>query len=325
MDMRARWPLSQGPKHRATPRRAGRTGAGAVTRRRSRAVLVFLEDRTLLSVAPQTYLVTNLNDSGPGSLRDAIASANADSYPASAYDTIQFDSPLAGGTINLAMVGDTTVGPSALTITRPIHIDGSTAPGLTIARSSEPETPAFRIFAVSTSGDLTLEDLAISGGQDDSGYGGGGLYNNGTLTLTGDTFIGNSADYGGGFYNDNNGTATLTDDSFTGNSASYDGGGLINYGAATLTNVAFTSNSATYGGGLDNESGGTATVSGSSFTSNFAGSDGGGLSNFGTATVSGSSFTSNSAGSAGGGIFTDSGTLTQSGNTFTGNQPDDIS
>jgi len=66
-------------------------------------------------------------------------------------------------------------------------------------------------------------------------------------------------------------------------------------------------------------------VSGSSFTSNFAGSDGGGLSNFGTATVSGSSFTSNSAGSAGGGIFTDSGTLTQSGNTFTGNQPDDIS
>lgn len=63
-----------------------------------------------------TFLVTNLNDSGPGSLRAAITAANAD--PSVTPATINFS---VAGTINLA---------SALpTITNDVVIDATTAPG----------------------------------------------------------------------------------------------------------------------------------------------------------------------------------------------------
>ncbi len=179
-----------------------------VTRRgrhQLRLTLNPLEDRVLLSVAPQMYTVTNVNDSGPGSLRAAIDSANADSYSGSALDTIVFDPSLAGQTIDLTTVGDNSQGSSALAITAPIQIDGSTAPGLTIARLKTSQTPDFRIFYVASGGNLTLNDLTILGGQ--SINDGGGLLNDGTVTLTGDTLTGNSADNAGGFQKRRHGDA----------------------------------------------------------------------------------------------------------------------
>jgi hypothetical protein len=235
--------------------------------------LEFLEDRTLLT-APQTFIVKNLLDSGTDSLRAAVASANADSYTGSAYDTIQFDPSLAGQTISLTTVGDSTNGPSALAITAPVLIDGSTAPGLTIARSST--APAFRIFTVGVTGKFTLQDLTISGGQDGSSSGGGGLYTStGPVTLTNVTFTNNSAQKGGALYNAF-ATLTATNVTFTSNTAAYVGG-LDNAGTATLTNVTFTSNSATAqnggGGGLGNS--GTATLTNVTFTHNSAHTGGG--------------------------------------------------
>src|SRR5207253_6892986 len=64
-----------------------------------------------------TFPVTNTNDSGGGSLRDAIASANA----APGADTITFG---VTGTISV------TSGPLPA-VTDPVVIDGRTAPGFT--------------------------------------------------------------------------------------------------------------------------------------------------------------------------------------------------
>src|SRR5258708_1101639 len=72
----------------------------------------------VMTLAPMTFTVTNTNDSGPGSLRQAILDANAHA----GADMIVFTIPGAG--VN-------TIAPaSALpTITDPVTIDGTTQPG----------------------------------------------------------------------------------------------------------------------------------------------------------------------------------------------------
>ena len=74
----------------------------------------------------------------------------------------------------------------------------------------------------------TLIDCAISGNS--AAYGGGGMFNAGTATLTNCTISGNSAKEGGGMLND--GTATLTNCTISGNSAN-EGGGVFLVGART--------------------------------------------------------------------------------------------
>jgi hypothetical protein len=80
-----------------------------------------------------TLTVTNLNDSGAGSLRNAIGSA-------SAGDTIQFDSSLANSTITLTS--------GQIEIDKDLIIDGSNAAGLTISGNQ-----ASRIFEATKTSD----------------------------------------------------------------------------------------------------------------------------------------------------------------------------
>ena len=78
-----------------------------------------------------------------------------------------------------------------------------------------------------TSGTVSLNNLTIENGDDTSGVFGGGIFNDGTLTLTNSTVSGNTATYyGGGIYN--YGTVTLTNSTVSGNSANW-GGGIFNY------------------------------------------------------------------------------------------------
>src|SRR6185369_10191868 len=111
-------------------------------------------------------------------------------------------------------------------VTSTITITGNGS-GSTIERSS---ADPFRLLAVAASGNLTLQNLTLQGGQahydgvDFITGGGGAILNNfGTCTVTKSTITGNTADQaGGGVYN--NGVLTLTNSTVSGNTADVAGG-----------------------------------------------------------------------------------------------------
>jgi hypothetical protein len=81
---------------------------------------------------------------------------------------------------------------------------------------------------------------------------GGGIFNQGRLTLTNSTVSDNtSTSAGGGIYNSSLGTLTLTNSTVSGNGAlSGKGGGISNEGRLTLTNSTVSYNYSQYGGGI---------------------------------------------------------------------------
>jgi hypothetical protein len=279
-----------------------------------------LEDR----VVPSTITVMNTNDSGPGSLRAAIAQADMDT----AQDTIDF-APSAAGTITLL---------SALSdLTGNTILSGPGASALTVARSATPGTPDFRIFTVDAGAQVAISGLTIAGGLT-SGRG-GGIENAGTLAVTDSTLTRNSAIggfFGGGLGGgiDNAGTLAVTDSTLSDNSAIGGiggfGGGIENSGTVTVTDATFSGNGASgggnggsFGGGIDNKSGGTVTVTDATFSNNTAAGGtgvgvGGGIDNAGTVTVTDATFKDNMASGFGGGIE-NSGTVTVTDATLDGN------
>ncbi len=111
--------------------------------------------------------VTNTNDSGPGSLRQALADATNG-------DTINFDPSLNGQTITLTT--------AELAIDNDVTILGPGPNLLTVARSSQTQ---FRIFHVMPGHDVTVEGIHITGGGGDFGsYGGGVLNDHANLIIT---------------------------------------------------------------------------------------------------------------------------------------------
>jgi hypothetical protein len=95
-------------------RMSARLSRAKMRLRRWRPRLESFEDRLLLS----TFTVTNTNDSGPGSLRQAIMDANRNS----GSDVIAFN--IAGGSVH-------TINPTSSlpAVTDPVTIDGSSQPG----------------------------------------------------------------------------------------------------------------------------------------------------------------------------------------------------
>lgn len=140
-----------------------------------------------------TFTVSNTNDSGTGSLRQAILDANS----ATGADNIQF-SIVSGSTITLTS-GESTITDS---VTIDGDIDDNNAPDITVQRRST--AGAFRIFTIdngstSTTIDVTIDGLVITGGSPTGN--GGGIYNRENLTIKNSTIGGNTASYGGGIFN----------------------------------------------------------------------------------------------------------------------------
>lgn len=178
-----------------------------------------------------TITVTNTDDSGAGSLRDAIATA-------ASGDTINFNVPVPA-TITLTS--------GYLTIDKNLTITGPGAAQLAISGNKT----YFKVFWIDSGVTVTISGLTVENGATVSGTSdaGGGILNFGTLTLMNSTVTGNSApgSEGGGILS--YGALTLTDSTVSGNSAGA-GGGIRNYnGALTLTNSTVSGNSAPSGSG----------------------------------------------------------------------------
>ena len=238
--------------------------------------LILLAAFSAAPVSASTLTVTNINDSGPGSLRDAIANA-------ASGDTINFST---AGTITLA---------STLTINTSLTITGAGASNVAVSGNN-----AVQVLSIGPGVTVNLFSLTIQNGLNVGGgtYGsvaGGGIYNAGTLTLSNSTVSGNTVSatgngyyvsvYGGGIYNA--GTLTLINSTISGNIAN--GGGNDYYGAVT-------------GGGLYNA--GTLRLSNSTISGNstisandfFGSTTGAGISNGGTLTAKNSIVANNPSG-----------------------------
>lgn len=240
--------------------------------------------------------VSNANDSGAGSLRQAMLDL------------------CTGGTITFDNNYVITLASQLPAVTTVMTITGNGAANTVIQAAASPGVATYIVFAVGPAGNLTLNGASVQNGV--APIYGGGIVNRGTLAVTNSTFSGNTAQIGGGICNFG-GTLTVDLSVFSGNSASNNGGGIMSSGTAIVSNSEFSGNNAPGGAGLSNQ--GTMTVTKSTFSNNAASHVGGGIDNLlGTLTVSNSTFSGNTATSSGGGILSQA-TLTVTNSTFSGN------
>jgi hypothetical protein len=214
-----------------------------------------------------TLVVTNSSNSGAGSLRQAILTANADAVNGNS-DTITFASSLNGQTITLT-TGTLVLG-AAGSGSGTITINGGNQISISGASSN-------RVFIVDAGVQATLTGLTI---EDGNAPGAAGIWNQGTLTISACTFSANVArlinttSYNGGAI-DNGGTITIANSTFSGNSAAGWGGAIDNYsGVMTVTSSTISGNTAGTGGGIG-AIGGTVTVSDCTISGNSAVNGGG--------------------------------------------------
>ena len=244
--------------------------------------------------------VTNSNDSGAGSLRQAIA----DICPGG---TIKFASSLSGKTIMLA---------STLAINKDLKIDGSGLASKIMLNGGHQH----RLLQIHSQASVTINHLRFSNGF---AIAGGAMYNTGNLTIRKSLFSDNTASGGGAIYNEGN--LNIIESVLFRNSATNQGGAITNSASASLmiTNSRFLQNSASDGGAIITLLGSGTVISGSLFSKNTATSTGGAILLFpGTVHVTNSTFVENGA-SAGGAIGNSNGTLTVVNSTFSANQATD--
>jgi hypothetical protein len=253
--------------------------------------------------------VTTTADSGPGSLRDAIAGA-------SDGDTIQFDTALQDQVINLTS--------GALVIDKSITISGFLFNRVTVQRNLG--SPSFRIFDVMPACTVTIEGLTIRGGGGFPNFsvGGGVLSSNATLTLSHCAVENNQSIAGGGIFSSGaSARLTVVNSSVNNNSVSggqAEGGGINSTGVLTITNSTVSGNNSVTTGGRAGGifSNGTLTITNSTIRGNSGGGEGGGILCGGSATITNSTIEGNTSTGTGGGIK-NSATLTLTNSTISGN------
>ena len=230
-----------------------------------------------------TITVTNTNDSGPGSLRQALVDAND------------------GDTIDFAVTGTIGLTNGELLVDKSITISGPGADSLAVNGNANS-----RVFHIGPDEIVIISGLTITNGHSTGqspDVGGAGIYNDhATLTVDNCAFTGNTVDVsgdfsaGGAIFNDGlGGSATLTISSSTlNNNSARDGGGIYNAGqndgsvTVAVSNSTLSGNLAgSFGGGMESVGlfGPTnnvlVTLANSTLSGNAAGLDGDAISNVG--------------------------------------------
>lgn len=224
-----------------------------------------------------TITVINTNDSGPGSLRQALADAND------------------GDTIAFAVTGTIRLTSGELVIDKSITIAGpgsaQLSVGLTVPQYH------FRVFHVMASPTVVIAGLTI--GPSLYFYGCGILNDQATLTINDCAVVGNDGQTSGaGIFN--GGTLTVNNSSITGNGLEYQGSGvgISNSGTLIINNCIIRDNRSakgqTDGGGI--YSSGMLEITNSTIDDNSVGGPGGGIYNVGVAIITSSTISGNFSG-----------------------------
>lgn len=193
--------------------------------------------------AQTTYTVQNTNDSGAGSLREAIDGA-------SDGDIIRFDASLISG------------GSATITLTSQLDVYSSLIfKGLynntdTLYISGDNNSA---VFYIETSGKTVLDSMVLINGFNQ--YGGAVSFMNGgdTLWVNNSQVLNSYAEYGGGIYAESDeATVVLNNSKLANNKADSGGGAMYVYSASTSASITVNSstimnNVAGYGGGICSE------------------------------------------------------------------------
>ena len=262
------------------------SSAPSVLRVGAAVLLAFVLFSALPSAHPAkaaTLTVANLNDSGDGSLRNAI------------------DTALPGDAITFGVNGTITLTSGELSINKDLTINGPGAASLAV--SGDHASRVFNVLGgtvsmssmtirdgvtgqgggiwVSDGSSVSLADVVVSGNQTNGD--GAGIFNAGNLTVSNSTVSGNAivniSDAGGGILNATTGTLQVTASTISGNTATGQGGAIENAGTAALTNSTLSGNIASndsFGGGAI-LNGGILTLLNDTISGNTTPSVGGGI------------------------------------------------
>ncbi|WP_119070854.1 choice-of-anchor Q domain-containing protein [Aggregatilinea lenta] len=201
-----------------------------------------------------TLTVTNTNDAGAGSLRQAILDAAN------------------GDIIEFGVTGTITLTTGTLNVNKSLTISGPTG-GAVILDGNASDS----VITVTAGSTVTIENLTIRNG---AGINGGGIYNNGTLNLRYSAVLDNVASGlgGGGIYGEPGSQTAVSNSTLSGNDVQNFGGGAFIRGTAQFQYVTITDNfsdGAANGrdsGGIAVGNGGSATIANSILSANYGNS-----------------------------------------------------
>lgn len=213
-----------------------------------------------LNATAETLTVTNNNDTGAGSLRQAVSDA-VDG------DEIVFDAALFDTTITFG---------SAISITQDIQITGIVGNVITLDGND-----ATRHFTISGA-TVEISNLTLTNGN--AAPGGSMSLTGSNVTITNSMLINNNSGSNGGAIDNGTTTLTLINSTLSNNTTGNFGGAINNPGGSLLTirNSILSNNTTGNDGGAITNLGGTLDISNSTVINNTAQNCGGGIGNIGT-------------------------------------------